>query len=94
VPLQTTPVSVAVIGEGRWYIRSTTSGEELYDFRRDPKQLHNLAERDEGELEHVRELEYFRELSHERAQYRAPTEFAEDYKQIEERLKQLGYAGR
>jgi choline-sulfatase len=39
------PLSVAIIDDDRWYIRSP-HGEELYDMARDPRQERNLADTD------------------------------------------------
>ena len=80
---QTRPHSIAVIRDDLWYIRDP-SGEELYDMKVDPKQADDLA------LAFAR-LPMFRAVADERLKFRTPVEKFKIDKELEERLRSLGY---
>lgn len=89
--IQEEPYSLAVIQDDLFYIRSQTTGEELYRDDLDPEQRRNLVAPSgalPAEIEQLRALADLRQAARTKA-----NEMIED-EELRQRLDSLGYGGR
>lgn len=84
--IRSEPASLAVITEGMWYIRSESTGEELYREDEDPDQLEDLVGRSD-------ELDELRRLAADRVVPRVQATLLRDDGETQARLSELGYGG-